>query len=360
VAIYSLHHTAIGKTTQAKPYTAAAHVKYISRPQALRHLEARRCPAKASAAIRYFREQEDKDRANARVADKLMLALPRELSQAERVALVTSFAEGMTKGRAPWLAAFHDKGKDARNPHCHLVIRDRDFETGRRVLATSEPGSTERFRQAWERHANLALKAAGRSERVDRRSLCAQGIDRAPTIHEGPRAQEMDARGAAPRSKKRAAKNAPGARKDTRQVDYPSIDQGLSRPAYNRMLRAQESETDFWAAVDEDTRMREFEELGHGRELTRERERRAKEAKVEPRTTAKSGPFNRRGHMGPETPEATQAKPPKIVLPVKTKKSEVPFSRWLMEKRAERRAGKAIARERRRPVIGNEIDLDLE
>jgi hypothetical protein len=367
VAIYSLHHTAIGKTTQAKPYTAAAHVKYIARPQALRHLEARRCPGKASAAIRYFREQEDKDRANARVADKLMLALPRELSQAQRVVLVTSFAEDMTKGRAPWLAAFHDKDKDADNPHCHLIIRDRDPKTRRRVIATSEPGSTERFRQAWERHANRALEMAGRKERIDRRTLRAQGVERSPTIHEGPRAQEMDARGAAPRSRKRDARNGPGAKKDTRQVDYPSIDQGLSRPEYNRMLRAQETESDFWSAIDQDTQTREFENLGYGEDLARRQGRiRSIEEEVQHPMSAKAKPF-KRTHREREVDvkilkkgDQEKQRAPKVVGPLKTKKSEVPFSKWLTQKRADRRAKASAVKELKRPQLGNEIDLELD
>jgi len=265
VAIYSLHHTAIGKSTQARPHTTAAHVRYIARPQAMRHFEAARCPSRPSAAMRYFRAQEDLDRVNGRVSDKLMLALPRELNPKQRVELVRGFAEDATKGRAPWLAAFHDKGKDANNPHCHLVIRDRDPDTGMRVIGTSEKGSTERFRQMWERHANLALKKAGHTQRIDRRSLRAQGVDRPATIHEGPRAREMDFRGAAPTSRRREARNAPGARSGKRDINYPDIDRGRSRPQYNRMLRAKDTEADCWDAIDRDQQQREFDALGFGR-----------------------------------------------------------------------------------------------
>jgi len=66
-----------------------------------------------------------------------MLALPKELNDEQRIELVKDFAEHATEGRAPWLAAFHMKGKDARNPHCHLVLRDRDPETNKRVIGTS-------------------------------------------------------------------------------------------------------------------------------------------------------------------------------------------------------------------------------
>jgi hypothetical protein len=71
----------------------------------------------------------------------------------------------MTKGRAAWLAAIHDKGKDAHNPHAHLVIRDRDIKTGKRVFEFSEKGSTTRARQIWQECVNEALERAGRPER---------------------------------------------------------------------------------------------------------------------------------------------------------------------------------------------------
>ncbi len=213
--------------------------------------------------MRYLRAEEDADRANARVADKVMLALPRELSAKERVELVRNFAEEVTKGRAPWLAAFHDKGEDRRNPHCHLVIRDRDPQTKRRVIGMSEAGSTEMLRKLWEQHANRALKAAGSAERIDRRTLAAQGIERTPTIHEGPRAQEMDARGAHPRSRVIDARNGRGAKRRARRIDYGRIDQGISRPAYNRAIRDRQKEAEYWSAIDADKQRRDFESLGY-------------------------------------------------------------------------------------------------
>ncbi|WP_170145803.1 MobA/MobL family protein, partial [Rhodoplanes elegans] len=198
MAIYSLHHQPIGKSTQARPYTASAHIHYITRTKALTHLDGERLPVSRRGAMGFLRQAEDGDRKNARVVDKVMLALPREFDAGQRHALVREFAEAATQGRAGWLAAYHDGGKDADNPHCHLVIRDRDPETGKRVAGLSEKGSTERLRLMWEQHVNAALERAGRSERVDRRTLEAQGLSREPTIHEGPRSREMDRRGARP------------------------------------------------------------------------------------------------------------------------------------------------------------------
>ncbi|MET4232627.1 hypothetical protein ABIA85_005916 [Bradyrhizobium sp. LA6.10] len=230
---------------------------------------AARMPQRPKDASNYLKQMENGDRANARVADKVMLALPKELNQEQRVDLVRGFADDVTKGRASWLAAIHDKGKDAGNPHCHLLIRDRCPETGKRVIGMSESGSTEMLRAKWEQHANRALEQAGHSARIDRRSLKAQGIDRAPTIHEGPNVRAMEKRGARPQSRVRGRRNGRGARRGTRQVDYPSIDRGQTRPGYNRALRAQESEADYWAAIDQDSQRREFEERGLGADFRR-------------------------------------------------------------------------------------------
>lgn len=135
-------------------------------------------PLERSAIYAWLDAQEDGDRKNARVADKVMVALPIELTHAQRAELLTAFAEGMTEGRASWVAAIHDGPSDADNPHAHLIFRDRDFETGRRVMQLSEKGSTERLRVAWETHANTALQRAGLDIRIDRRSLEAQGVER--------------------------------------------------------------------------------------------------------------------------------------------------------------------------------------
>lgn len=258
VAIFSLNHRPIGKSTQARPHTAAAHVRYITRKPAATRLEGRGIPLDREAAQRFFITAEDADRKNARVADKVMLALPKELDGEQRAQLVRDYAEHVTKGRAPWLAAFHDQGKDAHNPHCHLVLRDRDPETGRRVMGLSEAGSTTRLREDWETFTNRALTRARRPERIDRRSLEAQGARRKPTIHEGPRSRAMKARGARPISRRREVSNRPGARGRRRWVDYPKIDNGRSRPDYNQQI---ESPAELWQAVDADRQRRDFAQL---------------------------------------------------------------------------------------------------
>jgi len=232
MAIYSLNLKSIGRTTHAAG-TAGAHVLYIARPDAKAELASEHMPTDPNAARAFLNRSELGDRKNARVADKLRIALPRELSPEERMQLVRDFARDLTGGRVPWFAGIHAEGKDAHNPHCHFVLRDRDIDTGKRVVRLSdsprdrrkaglEPKAVEWVRILWETHANRALEAAGHDARIDRRSLEAQGIDREPTIHIGPQAMEIDGQVARPQSKPRETGNG-------RQIDYPAIDQGRSR-----------------------------------------------------------------------------------------------------------------------------------
>lgn len=255
MAIYSLRLTPIGKTTQKRPYTAAAHIRYITRPGAATHVMAERMPDNKGRAQRWLRAAEKADRTNARVADKLVIALPRELTLDQNIALVRAFADRLTKGRASWFAALHTRGKDRQNPHVHLLVRDRDIETGQRVVmfsaglkevnqraakGQSAPTTLHQIRELWEHDANAALDAAGSRERVDRRRLAAQGLGRSPQVHEGPNIRAMHSRGYRPRSVDRVVRNRPGRRRGApvqRTVRYATIDRGLTRVEYNEVLR---------------------------------------------------------------------------------------------------------------------------
>ncbi len=232
MAIYSLNLKSIGKTTHAAG-TAGAHLLYIARPDAQPELVADHMPTDPTKARSWMNRAENDDRKNARVVDKVRIALPRELTPQQRMQLVQDFARDLTGNRVPWFAAIHASGKDAHNPHCHLVIRDRDIETGKRVVRLSdsprdrakaglEPKAVEWVRAQWEHRANQALATAGHDVRIDRRSLEAQGIDREPTIHIGPQAMHIDKSVQRPESKVVETGNG-------RVIDYPMIDAGRTR-----------------------------------------------------------------------------------------------------------------------------------
>lgn len=259
MAIFSLHHSSIGKSTQKKPFTAAAHLRYVTRPSACSRTAGARVPEKFRQLTAWIKEAEISDRKNARIFDKVMLALPRELDGEQRAELVRAYAEAVTQGQAPYFAAFHDMGKDAENPHCHLVIRDRHPDTGKRVIGLSEAGSTDRLREAWELACNRALELAKQPARVSRLSLEAQGIKREPTIHEGVRARQLAREGKPFRSQRRRQPNAAKARSRARVVDYPAIDGGTPRRIHNGQVRLRAMERVMWAALDQDRLEREVQ-----------------------------------------------------------------------------------------------------
>lgn len=185
MAIYSLHHNAIGKTSHA-PRTAGSHIRYMGREDARPEILTDHMPADVAAARSWVDRYERESRANARVADTLMVALPRELGEHQRAELVRRYMDELGKGEIPYFAAIHQKGKDATNPHAHILLCDKSVLNGRRVIGTSERGSTTKFREKWSESVNMALSEANLSERVDHRSYADQGIDKEPGTHRGP------------------------------------------------------------------------------------------------------------------------------------------------------------------------------
>ena len=266
MAIYSCNLTKIGRTTHIAG-TAGAHIRYIARPDAEPTVIVQHMPHDADDARNWIDRAERASRKNARVIDKIRIALPRELNEAERAQLVRDFMHDLTGGkRVSWFAGIHQTGTDAHNPHAHIAVHDRDIESGERVLHLSDstrdrikaglpgPKAVNWIRERWEIVCNRALERAGHDERIDRRTLEAQGIDREPAIHVGPRASHIDGHVKRPASKARV--NGCG-----RVIDYPAIDKGKTRREFNaqivdlnleRAARSDNPATAAWAAFEKD------------------------------------------------------------------------------------------------------------
>lgn len=266
MAIYSCNLASIGKTTHPSG-TAGAHIRYIARPAAQPVVLAEHMPADPVQARNWIDRAERGARKNARVLDKIRLALPCELTEPERAQLVRDFMADLTGGqRVPWFAAIHQSGQDAHNPHVHIDVHDRGLDTGKRALRLSDstrdrlkaglpgPKAVDWIRDRWEAVCNRALAKAGHDIRIDRRTLQAQGIDRAPGIHEGPRASHINDNVRRPQSKPRT--NGAG-----RVIDYPAIDKGQTRREFNaqiidlnleRAVRSGNPETAAWAKFEKE------------------------------------------------------------------------------------------------------------
>ncbi len=290
MAIYSCNLKSIGRTTHTAG-TAGAHIRYIAREDAQPVLLADHMPLDPFEARNWMDRAERAARKNARVLDKIRIALPRELDESQRAALVADYMADLTgQARIPWYAAIHQTGTDSHNPHVHIAVHDRDRDTGKRVLRLSDstrdrikaglpgPKAVDWIRERWEIVCNGALERASHEVRIDRRTLEAQGIDREATIHVGPRASHIAGHVRRPQSKRRT--NGAG-----RVIDYPQIDKGHTRRAFNaqivdlnleRAARSDNPVTAAWAAFEKDqlARDRALEERLAGERQQRTAQRR--------------------------------------------------------------------------------------
>lgn len=146
-------------------------------------------------------------RKNSRVGREITLALPAELSPERRRELAGQMAQALADRYGVAVdVAIHLPGRkgDQRNHHAHILMTTRRITPeglGVKVRELDDqkqgPQEVEHIRGEWERQANLALGQAGFRERIDHRSLKAQGIERAATCHMGPSATALERRGIA-------------------------------------------------------------------------------------------------------------------------------------------------------------------
>lgn len=151
-------------------------------------------------------------RKDACVAREYEVALPAELSAQERRKLALDFAKDMANREGCAVdVAIHAPGRDGdnRNHHAHILRTTRKVEADGlgAKLDTEQAGrkrknDLEEVRERWASFSNVALARAGVAERIDHRTLQAQGIDRAPTQHLGPAASGYERRTGQPSDKR--------------------------------------------------------------------------------------------------------------------------------------------------------------
>lgn len=226
MAIYmlSIKHKAKGGGASAKAhaqyiqregkYAAKAHTEYLTREgkherraQELEKTWSGNLPEWVNNPKQFWEAADTYERANGRVYTEVVVALPREMSKDGREQLVRDFIEKEIGDRFTYTTAIHNpKALDGgEQPHAHIMfsIRERDEikRTKEQYFKRANPQAPEKggtkksrewskdskennrineMRSSWEDLTNRALQKEGRGERVDKRTLEAQGIDREP------------------------------------------------------------------------------------------------------------------------------------------------------------------------------------
>lgn len=163
---------------------------------------------------------EDAERGkNAQLAYSFDIALQNEFTLEENISLARRFLldNFVSRGMIADFAVHRpDKACGIENPHFHVLCPIRPLNPDgtwgakqRRVyredgkfdaVSTTDwgkPETLEEWRGAWAELCNTKFKEKGLSCRIDHRSYERQGIDQAPTVHEGVAVRQMEAKGIA-------------------------------------------------------------------------------------------------------------------------------------------------------------------
>ena len=235
MALFSFKHSvktfskkAVKQSRVAKHGQTLSHIRYITRDSAARNVLIERLPAEDFHATAKCVEQAA-EKSGGRVCERFTVALPLEASEEQRTALIGAFAEHITKGKAGYIAAIHDKkDNDVYNPHSHLICFDTFTRKGGRgrpssVLGMARNNAVENAARDWATIHNRMMTdwGYGSESLIDYRSYADRGIDQIPTIHEGPAARKLA----------------------TRQTTMPTkpewqhIDQGHTRAEANKLIK---------------------------------------------------------------------------------------------------------------------------
>ncbi len=138
-------------------------------------------------------------RADAQVAREIMVAFPIELSKEQQRELIAGYVQEqfVVRGMVADVAIHRNPG----NPHAHIMLTMREMGpdglSSKKNRDWNKPELLMTWREEWAAHANRALERAGRSERIDHRSLAEQGSEKLPQVHLGPDAAALERRGIA-------------------------------------------------------------------------------------------------------------------------------------------------------------------
>lgn len=136
-------------------------------------------------------------RSDAQLSREINIALPRELNLENQIKLTKEFVNDnfVNKGMVADIS-IHSTKSD--NPHAHIMLTLRELDEdgfGKKNREWNKKDLLEQWRESWAEYANRALEKENINERIDHRTLEAQGIERVPQLHLGPTANAMENRG---------------------------------------------------------------------------------------------------------------------------------------------------------------------
>ncbi len=140
-------------------------------------------------------------RKDAQLAREVEFAIPREMTQAQGIALARDFAqtEFVEQGMIADLNVHWDIGEDGMpKPHAHVMLTMRCVDEngfGQKVRDWNRAEMVERWRERWAEHVNERLAELDIDARIDHRSLEAQGIGLEPQSQIGAPAQRIESEG---------------------------------------------------------------------------------------------------------------------------------------------------------------------
>lgn len=166
----------------------------------------------ADRAALWNAAEQAETRKNSTVAREFEIALPEELSPAERARLARDFARELVERHGCAAdVCIHAPGKDGddRNHHAHILLTTRRLGPEGLTEKTRElddqktgPQIVAQWRERFAALTNERLRENGIEARVDHRTLEAQGIEREPTRHLGPAATGYERRTGEPSRKR--------------------------------------------------------------------------------------------------------------------------------------------------------------
>jgi hypothetical protein len=208
-----------------KNSSGAKHAAYISREG--KYADKEDCeavlnenmPDWAKEPNDFWQAADQCERANGSIYREFEIALPRELTPDQRLALVKEFIAIEIGNKFTYTAAIHNPRaaiEGGEQPHAHIMYSERTLDGIERpaeqhfkrynaknperggcqkanTAKTKDERKTElvSLRERWADLQNKHIERAGYSTKVNHRSLADQGIARLPEAHIGPKRREL-------------------------------------------------------------------------------------------------------------------------------------------------------------------------